>query len=97
MSKLSKSDETSLSKLRRISGNGCKFLSTGANTGLNAYCLVIQTEAEISAFIVDGTDQVSAYGLSGATLPAQAYIVVPDESSISSVTLASGTAIAYNL
>jgi hypothetical protein len=97
MSKLSPGEVESLNKLRKVVGNGCKLLPVGAHTGLSAYCFVTQEDTTISAFSVDGVDARAAYGLDNE-LKAGAYIVVPDGSSITALTIdTAGSVIVYNL
>jgi len=45
---------------------------------------------------VDGVDALAAFGLSGATVKAGAYIVVPSGDAITAITMSSGSVIIYN-
>lgn len=84
--------------LKKIIGTGgCKFLGTGGHTDLNGYAFIAQEDTEVSVFSVNGSDSLSGYGLSGATLKAGAYISVPENSSITAITIDSGSVIIYNL
>jgi len=97
MSKLSPGEVESLNKLRKVVGNGCKLLPVGEHAGLSGYCFVTQEDTTISAFSVDGVDALAAYGLDNA-LKAGAYIVVPEGSTITALTIATaGSVIIYNL
>jgi len=96
MGKLSVHEGESLDKLRKVVGNGCKLLPVGAHTGLSAYCFVAQEDTTISAFSVDGVDARAAYGLDNG-LKAGAYIVVPEGSAITALTIdTAGSVIIYN-
>lgn len=97
MGKLSVHEGESLDKLRKVVGNGCKLLTVGAHTGLSAYCFIAQEDTTISAFSVDGVDARSSYGLDNG-LKAGAYIVVPEGSVITALTIdTAGSVIIYNL
>lgn len=100
MSKLSPGEVESLSKLRKVVGNGCKNLvaSVSSYTGLAAYSFIVQEDTVISLLNVNGADVTSDYGLGGAvTVKAGAYFVVPEGSSITDITVDSGSIIIYNL
>jgi len=97
MSKLSPSEVESLSKLRKVVGNGSKLLTVGAHSNLNGYSFIAQEDTTISAFSVDGVDSRTAYGLDNG-LKAGAYIVVPEGSVITALTIdTAGSVIIYNL
>ena len=76
---------------------GCKVISnTSANTGVFRG-FVVNDDAVVSAILDEGSNSIlSALGLSGVTLKSGAFISVADGSYISSITLASGSIIAYN-
>ena len=76
---------------------GCKVISnTSANTGVFRG-FVVNEDAVVSAILDEGSDSIlTALGLSGVTLKSGAFISVADGSYISSITLASGSIIAYN-
>ncbi len=98
MGKLSVHEGESLDKLRKVVGNGCKNLTgTGNFTGLSAYCFVAQEDTDLTTFKVDGVDSLSSYGLDSVTIKAGAYIVVPEGSQITDITMSSGSVIIYNL
>jgi len=98
MGKLSVHEGESLDKLRKVVGNGCKNLTgTGNFTGLSAYCFVAQEDTTLTTFNVNGADSLASYGLNGATLKAGAYIVVPEGSQITDITMSAGSVIIYNL
>ena len=81
-----------------IGTRGCKLLTgTGALTGLKGYAFIAQEDTVLTTFEVDGVDSLAAFGLSGATLKAGAYIVVPSGDAITAITMSSGSVIIYNL
>jgi len=80
-----------------IGTRGCKVLTgTGAHTSLKGYSIIVQEDTVITTFEVDGVDSLAAFGLSGATLKAGAYIVVPSGDAITAITMSSGSVIIYN-
>ena len=83
---------------QRITGSkGSKVLTgTGAHTSLGGYCIIVQEDTVITTFTVGTTDSLAAYGLSGTTLKAGAYISVPEQSTITAITMSSGSVIIYN-
>jgi hypothetical protein len=76
---------------------GCKVISnTSANTG-TFRGFIVNDDALVSAILDEnGASILSALGLSGVTLRSGIYISVPDGSHISSITLTSGSIVAYN-
>jgi len=76
---------------------GCKVLSgTSANTG-QFRGFIVNDDAVVSAILdEDGASLLSALGLSGVTLRSGIYISVQDGKHISSITLTSGSIVAYN-
>ena len=76
---------------------GCKVISnTSANTGVFRG-FVVNDDAVVSAILnEDASSILTTLGLSGVTLKSGAFISVADGSYISSITLASGSIIAYN-
>jgi len=76
---------------------GCKVISnTSANTGVFRG-FVVNDDAVVSAILnQDASSILTTLGLSGVTLKSGAFISVADGSYISSITLASGSIIAYN-
>jgi hypothetical protein len=82
---------------QRIAGSkGSKVLTgTSAHSSLNGYALIVQEDTVFTAFEVDGSGALADYGLSGTTCKAGAYITVPESSSITSLTMSSGSCIIY--
>lgn len=76
--------------------SGCKVISnTSANTG-TFRGFIVNDDAVVSAILdKDGASLMTSLGLSGVTLRSGAYISVPAEDYISSITLTSGSVIAY--
>jgi len=76
---------------------GCKVISnTSANTGVFRG-FVVNDDAVVSAILnEDASSILTTLGLSGVSLKSGAFISVADGSYISSITLASGSIIAYN-
>jgi len=76
---------------------GCKVISnTSANTGVFRG-FVVNEDAVVSAILDENASSIlTTLGLSGVTLKSGAFISVADGSYISSITLASGSIIAYN-
>lgn len=84
---------------QRITGSkGSKLLTgTSAHGSLGAYCLIAQEDTTFSAFEVGGVGSLTAYGLNAsAVLKAGSLITVPEQSTITSITLASGSVVIYN-
>ena len=76
---------------------GCKVISnTSANTG-EFRGFVVNDDAVVSAILdSSSTSILSALGLSGVTLAQGTFISVADGDYISSITLTSGSIVAYN-
>jgi hypothetical protein len=76
---------------------GCKVISnTSANTG-EFRGFVVNSDAVVSAILdSSSTSILSALGLSGVTLAQGTFISVADGDYISSITLTSGSIVAYN-
>ena len=76
---------------------GCKVISnTSANTGAFRG-FVVNDDAVVSEILdSSSTSILSALGLSGVTLKSGAFISVRDGDYIASITLSSGSIIAYN-
>ena len=76
---------------------GCRVISnTSANTG-TFRGFIVNDDAIVSAILDEnGSSILSALGLSGVTLRSGVYISVADGSHISSITLTSGSIVAYN-
>ncbi len=79
-----------------LGGRGCKVLGVAAHTSLTGYAFIAQEDTVVTVFTVGTTDSLAAYGLSGTTLKAGAYIVVPSGEAITAITLTSGSVIVYN-
>jgi len=77
---------------------GCKVISnTSANTGVFRG-FIVNDDAVVSAILdEDSTSLLSTLGLSGVTLRSGIYIPVENGKHISSITLTSGSIIAYNV
>ena len=99
MSKLSPGEVESLSQLRKVSGTGgFKMLTgTGAHTSLSGYAIVANTDTVFTVFNINGAGKLAALGLSGTTVKAGAYLPVPEGSTITDITMASGDCLIYNL
>ncbi len=81
---------------KAIGSKGSKVLTgTGAHSSLNGYAIIVQEDTVFTAFEVDGSGALADYGLSGTTCKAGAYITVPESSSITSLTMSSGSCIIY--
>lgn len=97
MSKLSPGEVESLSKLRKVVGNGSKLLGVAAHSNLTGYSFIAQEDTTITSFFVDGVESISDYGLA-TPVKAGAYIVVPEGSVITALTIdTAGSVIIYNL
>ena len=77
--------------------SGCKVISnTSANTG-SFRGFIVNDDAVVSAILdKDGASLMTSLGLSGVTLKSGAFISMPEEKHISSITLASGSIVVYN-
>ena len=85
--------------LEFISGfTGCKVISnTSANTG-RFQGFVVNVDAVVSACLDEnGASLMSTIGLTGVTLKQGTFISVQEGKYISSITLASGSIVAYNV
>jgi hypothetical protein len=59
--------------------------------------MIAQEDTTFSAFEVGGVGSLTAYGLNAsAVLKAGSLITVPEQSTITSITLASGSVVIYN-
>ena len=80
-----------------IGARGSKVLTgTGAHTSLTGYSFIAQEDTVITTFTVGTTDSLTAYGLSGTTLKAGAFVTVPRGDIITAITMSSGRVIIYN-
>ena len=77
---------------------GCKVVSnTSANTG-SFRGFIVNSDAVVSAILdKSGASLLSSLGLSGVTLKQTMFIPVSEDNYISSITLASGSVIMYNI
>lgn len=77
---------------------GCKVISnTSANTG-RFQGFVVNADAVVSAILDENAASLlSTIGLSGVTLKQGTFISVQEGKFISSITLASGSIVAYNV
>jgi hypothetical protein len=85
--------------LEFISGfTGCKVISnTSANTG-RFQGFVVNADAVVSAILDENSASLlSTIGLSGVTLKQGTFISVQEGKYISSITLTSGSIVAYNV
>lgn len=75
---------------------GCKVISnTSANTG-RWKAFIVNSDAVVSAISNSGTSLLTVLGLSGVTLKQGTFISVPQDQIITSITLTSGSIVAYN-
>ena len=85
--------------LEYISGfTGCKVISnTSANTG-RFQGFVVNADAVVSACLDENSASLmTSIGLTGVTLKQGTFISVPEGKYISSITLTSGSIVAYNV
>ena len=77
---------------------GCKVISNAeANTG-RFQGFVVNADAVVSAILDENASSIlSTIGLSGVTLKQGTFISVQEGKYISSITLASGSIVAYNV
>ena len=77
---------------------GCKVISnTSANTG-RFQGFVVNADAVVSACLDEaGASLMTSIGLTGVTLKQGTFISVPEGKYISSITLTSGSIVAYNV
>ena len=99
MSKLSPGEVESLNQLRKVSGTGGFKMLTGtyAHDSLSGYAIVANTDTVFTVFNIDGSGKLADLGLSGITVKAGAYLPVPEGSTITDITMASGDCLIYNL
>jgi hypothetical protein len=77
---------------------GCKVISnTSANAGVFRG-FIVNDDTVVSAILgKDGSSLMTALGLSGVTLRSGVYIPVDTSNYISSITLSSGSIVAYTI
>jgi hypothetical protein len=87
-----------MTDLQKISGvGGCEFIAAAsAKTGKTYSGIVINTDAVISVLEVNGVNVLTTKAFNGATVSAGMFIPAEAGTSITAITLTSGTAIAYN-
>jgi hypothetical protein len=86
---------TDLGKI--IGSGGCEFIAAAsAKTGKTYSGIVINTDAVISVLEMNGVNVLTTKAFNGATVSAGMYIPAEAGTSITAITLTSGTAIAYN-
>lgn len=92
-----------MSDLRITANGGSKHINSadGAQTLQGLYAFIVQEDTVITVLAggatstATGTNFLTAQGLSGKTLKQGALIMVPDGFVINSITLSSGSIIAY--
>ena len=86
---------TDLGKI--IGSGGCEFIAAAsAKTGKTYSGIVINTDAVISVLEVNGVNVLTTKASNGATVSAGMFIPAAAGTSITAITLTSGTAIGYN-
>jgi len=86
---------TDLGKI--IGSGGCEFIAAAsAKTGKTYSGIVINTDAVISVLEVNGVNVLTTKAFNGATVSAGMFIPAEAGTSITAITLTSGTAIGYN-
>ena len=76
-------------------GDGFKYHATGTVTVVGYSPLVVQEDSVFTSFSVDGTDVLSARGLSAVTLQQGAYLPAGGSSKITGFIISSGSVIGY--
>ena len=77
---------------------GCKVISGTSAVAGSFRGFVVNEEATVTDVLdKDSNSLMTALGLSGVTLAAGAYIVVADGDEMTSIELATGSVIAYNI
>jgi hypothetical protein len=77
---------------------GCKVISGTSAVAGSFRGFVVNEEATITNVLdKDGGSLMTALGLTGVTLKSGAYIVVADGEEMTSIQLATGSVVAYNL
>ena len=75
---------------------GCTVVAnTSAKTG-RFKGFVVNSDAVVSACVSGSTNLMTQLGLTGVTLKQGIFISVPEEQTITSITLASGSIVLYN-
>lgn len=87
---------TDLGKI--VGSGGCEFIAAAsAKTNKNYSGIVINTDAIISVLRINDVDVLTTKAFNGATVSAGMYIPAAAGTTITAITLTSGTAIGYNL
>ena len=76
-------------------GDGFKSHGTGTVTSVGYAALVVQEDTVFTSFSVDGTNVLSARGLSAVTLQQGAYLPSGGASKITGFVISSGSVIGY--
>ena len=80
-----------------IGSGGCEFIAAAsAKTGKTYSGIVINTDAVISVLEMNGVNVLTTKAFNGATVSAGMFIPAEAGTSITAITLTSGTAIGYN-
>ena len=84
--------------LGKISGmGGCEFIAAAsAKTSKFYTSIVINTDAVIGTLEINGVNVLTTKAFNGATVSAGMFIPAAAGTSITAITLTSGTAIGYN-
>jgi len=87
-----------MTDLQKISGvGGCEFIAAAsAKTGKTYSGIVINTDAVISVLEMNGVNVLTTKAFNGATVSSGMFISAEAGTSITAITLSSGTAIGYN-
>ena len=87
-----------MTNLDKISGvGGCEFIAaSSAKTGKNYSGIVINTDAVIGTLEMNGVNVLTTKAFNGATVSAGMFIPAEAGTTITAITLTSGTTIAYN-
>jgi hypothetical protein len=76
-------------------GDGFKYHSASTVTSVGYSALVVQEDTIFTSFSVDGTNVLSARGLSGVTLQQGAYLPAGGATKITGFIISSGSVIGY--
>lgn len=75
--------------------NGFKYHAAATVTGVAYSSIVVQADTIFTSFSVDGTNVLSARGLSGVTLKQGAFLPAGGSSKITGFVISSGAVIGY--
>jgi hypothetical protein len=76
-------------------GNAFKRYASGTATLTNHNALVCQEDTVFTSFSVDGTNVLSARGMSGVTFKQGAYLPAGNSATITGFVISSGSVIGY--